>query len=240
MEAGLPGGETEAKLCREIVLSRSFFKEILKEQGLGATPENVALLQEMITVVQKNTGTLQISVCWTEPEVAYELTERIFKKYKQFIEEQINTVKSSSQQFIEVIEEQIQKSLVRLTHAEEALLNYQKEKGILSLSEQRNPSLTPEEMLQFSRLIREQKVAEEVYMLLVTQLELTKLAQEREDNVIIWVIDPPEIPHSKHSPSMGRNMAIAGLLALSLGVLWVLFKEYLRDRQKGINVTRNR
>lgn len=208
-------GDTEAKLCREIVLSRSFLKKILEEQGIAATTDNVALLREMVSVKQNDSGTLQIEVCWTEPETAYELTERIFNKYKEIVEEHINTVNRSTQKFIE---EQIEKSLVRLTHAEEAVANYKK--GLLTSPE--------EDMLLYNRLVREQKVAEEIYILLVSQLELAKIEQEKADKVVIWVIDPPEIPQSKHSPSLGRNMAIAGLLALLLGVLWVLLKEYLR------------
>lgn len=215
LEAGLPEGDTEAKLCREIVLSRSFLKKILEEQGIAATTDNVALLREMVSVKQNDSGTLQIEVCWTEPETAYELTERIFNKYKEIVEEHINTVNRSTQKFIE---EQIEKSLVRLTHAEEAVANYKK--GLLTSPE--------EDMLLYNRLVREQKVAEEIYILLVSQLELAKIEQEKADKVVIWVIDPPEIPQSKHSPSLGRNMAIAGLLALLLGVLWVLLKEYLR------------
>ena len=243
MEAGAPGGEIEAKLCGEIIQTDRFLKTILKEQGLAAEPDNVALFRERVNVVQKDTGTLQISVSWTEPQIAFELTERIFQKYQQFIEEQINTIKNTSQQYIE---EQIEKSWERLSSAEEALLTYQREKGITFLpgtttkgieypDERVNPkniSLTPEEMLQYGRLLREQKIAEEVYMLLVTQLELAKITQEKEDNVRIWVIDPPELPHSKYSPSTARNMAMAGLLAILFGMLWIFLRSYLRGNQQ--------
>jgi uncharacterized protein involved in exopolysaccharide biosynthesis len=376
---GISGGGTKAELCSEIILSRKFLGEILSEQGLPAEPEDIINLRSVVTIDNKKSGAMQISVKWTDPQTAFALTDQIFKKYKQVVEEQINTNNSSNKSFLE---EQYQKSLERLTLAEEALLSYQKEKGIIYLPEQAtktigylaelekqkveaevglrearerlkktdaqlsteapmiksaisetaNPFLgkfkeslaqieqelaqarktymdehpviqkllagreellrnmelekelilsgetrtvnpiyqtlaggylagqievaglearfsalkkvcddfgkmvaeLPDSMLQYGRLLREQKVAEQVYMLLVTQLEQAKISEAKEENVVIQVIDPPVAPHKKHSPSTVTNMAIAGLLALFLGVFWAFFREYLSNYKEGM------
>ncbi len=373
------GGGTNAELCSEIVLSRKFLREILIEQGLPARPEDINNLRELVNVGNKKSGALEISVKWTEPQTAFELTDRILKKYNQVVDDYIANTNSSTKVFLE---EQCKKNLERLTNAEEALVSYQKEKGILYLPEQAsktigyladmekqrlqaeislieareslkktdaqlskevpmvksainqtaNPFLKlykeslaeieqelaqarktyqdehpviqkllagreelllniemekdlilsgetstvnplyqtlasgyltgqiqvaglearlaalekvcaeyekivaelPDSMLQYGRLLREQKVAEQVYMLLATQLEQAKISEAKEDNVVIQVIDPPVVPHRKHSPSTVRNMAIAGFLALFLGVFWAFFREYISNYKEEV------
>ena len=84
----------------------------------------------------------------------------------------------------------------------------------------------PDDLFTYGQLMREQKVAEQVYLLLVSQLEQAKIAEANENNIQINVIDPPVVPYRKHSPSTVLNMAIAGFLALFMGVGWAFFKEY--------------
>ncbi|MGE5558468.1 MAG: GumC family protein [Bacillota bacterium] len=87
----------------------------------------------------------------------------------------------------------------------------------------------PDDMLAYGRLLREQKVAEQVYILLVSQLEQAKISEANENNIAIQVIDPPVAPHKKHSPSTALNMAVAGFLALFAGIGWAFLKEYMGE-----------
>jgi succinoglycan biosynthesis transport protein ExoP len=83
----------------------------------------------------------------------------------------------------------------------------------------------PQELLQYGRLFREQKVAEQIYILLVSQLEQARIAEAKDVNVEIQMIDAPLVPDKKHSPSTALNMLLAGMLTGFLGVGWAVFKE---------------
>jgi succinoglycan biosynthesis transport protein ExoP len=83
----------------------------------------------------------------------------------------------------------------------------------------------PQELLLYGQLLREQKVAEQIYLLLVSQLEQARIAESKEKNVEIQTIDAPQVPYKKHSPSVSLNMALAGLLTGFIGVAWAVFSE---------------
>lgn len=93
----------------------------------------------------------------------------------------------------------------------------------------------PTDLLAYGRLVREQKVAEQIYMMLASQLEQAKLDEAREERVAIHVLDAPVVPHKKHSPSTVMNMAITGFLTGFLSVLWAFFRIYVekyREEEK--------
>jgi uncharacterized protein involved in exopolysaccharide biosynthesis len=85
----------------------------------------------------------------------------------------------------------------------------------------------PADLLNYGRLAREQKVAEQIYIMLAGQLEQAKLDEAREERVTIHVLDAPVIPHKKHSPSTVKNMAIAGFLTAFISILWAFFRAYI-------------
>lgn len=91
----------------------------------------------------------------------------------------------------------------------------------------------PDEMLGYGQLVREQKVAEQVYITLTAQLEQAKFSEDKEDNVEIQVIDPPIVPYRKHSPSTVMNMAIAGLISIFSGMGVILAKENMIKNKTG-------
>jgi succinoglycan biosynthesis transport protein ExoP len=83
----------------------------------------------------------------------------------------------------------------------------------------------PKELLRYGQLLREQKVAEQIYILLVSQLEQARIAESKDQNVEIQTIDAPQVPDKKHSPSTLLSMVLTCLLTGFLGMGWAIFKE---------------
>jgi succinoglycan biosynthesis transport protein ExoP len=374
----LPGGSgTKAELCSEIITARQFLEKVLEAENLPSEPEDIKGLKDSIKIELRKTGVLKISVLAREPELAYRLTERIFTRYRQVIESQEKSLSSSHRKYVE---EQFARSAERLAKAEEALLAFQKSKGIpvlpeeinqaiaylaelekarmetdiilaraktvlqetdklmseeaplikAELTESLNPTLQqyrrnltdlelelakaretytdqhpvvkgllarkeellrrigeekefilssemttpnpvyqalvrqyvegqiqvageeakksaldkyygeqskklaqlPADLLAYGRLAREQKVAEQIYIMLASQLEQARLDEAREERVAIHVLDAPVIPHKKYSPSTVLNMALIGLLSLFSSVLWVFFRNYVVEEYR--------
>jgi uncharacterized protein involved in exopolysaccharide biosynthesis len=169
----VPGYPDSARIgpCEEIVLSRKFLGEILNEQGLPAEPEDIEKVSKAVSVENNKTGTTEISVCWTDPWTAFKLTERILEKYKQNVEEQILTFNNTNKSFLE---EQYRKNRERLTRAEEALVSYQKAKGILYLPEQTNKIIENMAELEKERLEAEVNLNETRERLKKAKAQLAK------------------------------------------------------------------
>ncbi len=94
----------------------------------------------------------------------------------------------------------------------------------------------PKELMQYGQLLREQKVTEQIYIFLVSQLEQARIAEAKENNVEIQVIDAPVIPHKKHSPSTLINMALIGFLTCFFGLAGAIYKERKNVFAKGTTV----
>lgn len=92
------------------------------------------------------------------------------------------------------------------------------------------PKMTqlPDAMLTYGQLLREQKVAEQIYIMLAGQLEQARISEAKDDNVVIQVIQPAMVPYKKCAPSTSKNMAVAGMLVLLVGMGMVLWKEKYR------------
>lgn len=84
------------------------------------------------------------------------------------------------------------------------------------------PNLT----LQYTRLLRDVKVQETLYTLLVSQLEQAKLDEAR-DTPTVQVLDPAVPAEKKSKPSIRLNLMIAGVLALFAGIFLAFFLEHL-------------
>lgn len=80
--------------------------------------------------------------------------------------------------------------------------------------------------LEYGRLMRELKVQETLYTLLVSQLEQAKLAEAR-DTPTVQVLDPAVPADKKSKPRISLNLALAGLVALLVGLFLAFFLDYL-------------
>lgn len=89
-------------------------------------------------------------------------------------------------------------------------------------------SLPPLET-ELSRLIRELKSQETLYNLLLSQYEQAKINEAR-DTPIVRVLDWATVPEEKYKPSVKLNMAVAGILAIFIGIFISFLNEFLAAR----------
>ena len=80
--------------------------------------------------------------------------------------------------------------------------------------------------LAYARVMRELKVQETLYAMLISQYEQAKLAEAR-DTPTVQVLDPAIPAERKSKPSIRLNMMIAGALSLFVGIFLAFILEYL-------------
>jgi len=84
---------------------------------------------------------------------------------------------------------------------------------------------------EMARLIRDLKVQENIYQLLITQYEQVKIEEVR-DIPVVQVLDWAVPPRGEDGPGLKRNMVIAGLAALFLGALLAFFLDYINIQKQ--------
>lgn len=89
---------------------------------------------------------------------------------------------------------------------------------------------------EYVRLMREVKVQEALYTMLTSQYEQARIAEAR-DTPTVQVLDSAVPAERKSKPVTSRNMAIAGALALMLGLFLAFFLEYLERLKTGTEET---
>ena len=84
----------------------------------------------------------------------------------------------------------------------------------------------PEKELRLTRLIRNAKVTEEIYIMLLQRYQEMRISEAME-TATITVLDPAITPTSPIKPRKMLNMAIAGFLGLFVGVGAAFLLEYV-------------
>jgi tyrosine-protein kinase Etk/Wzc len=128
----------------------------------------------------------------------------------------------------------VQSALAELKHQLSLLEAGKEGKGMLP-GDRLHPAMitVPLLALEYGRLMRELKVQETLYTLLTAQYEQARLAEAR-DTPTVQVLDPAVPADEPSRPKIGLNVLIAGLLGLSIGVLFALFREKL-DRNPQVS-----
>ncbi|MCS6291197.1 MAG: hypothetical protein H8K10_19820 [Nitrospira sp.] len=108
-------------------------------------------------------------------------------------------------------------------------------KGTLS-GERLHPAMTavPDLALQFGRLFRQVKVQETLFTLLTSQHEQAKIAEAR-DTPTVQVLDQAVPADKRTRPRILLNVAVAGVLALVIGIFLAFFLDY-RARVRQVSV----
>jgi hypothetical protein len=75
--------------------------------------------------------------------------------------------------------------------------------------------------LDYAKLYEQAQIAESIYETIVKQYEAAVLNEKAEEPVF-FVIDPPVVPWKKTSPSLGLNGVLGLLLGLLVGVVWAV------------------
>ena len=88
--------------------------------------------------------------------------------------------------------------------------------------------------LEYGRLLRELKVQETLYMLLMAQYEQAKLTEAR-DTSTVQVLDPAVPADRKSWPSIRLNVLVAGMMALVIALFLVFILEH-HERMKARDI----
>lgn len=79
----------------------------------------------------------------------------------------------------------------------------------------------PETGLELARKVRDVKMLEQLYALLIAQFEEARITEVR-DVTTVEVLDPAVPPEKKSRPKRGVMVGVAVLLSLGVGVAWAL------------------
>ncbi len=91
-------------------------------------------------------------------------------------------------------------------------------------------SSVPTLALEYGRLVRDLKIQETLYALLISQFEQAKLTEAR-DTPTVQVLDAAVPADKKSRPKITLNLLIAGLLSLMLGIFWAFLREAIARRK---------
>jgi len=124
--------------------------------------------------------------------------------------------------------------LAQVVTLETTLISLETKKESLSSSvkeyESRLEKL-PDKELHLARLERAVKVSGNIYIILLEKYQEARINEVMELGDIS-VIDEARIPKNPIKPNKKRNLAIGGILGLTLGVMLVLFMEYMDNTIK--------
>lgn len=150
---------------------------------------------------------------------------------KYIIEETKKTMKDELNRLYKAINNS---SLYDLFNLQMSILVYDsKEKALENvLNEyQKKLSKLPELGLTLSKLMRDVKVQETIYTMLLSQYEQAKI-DETKEVVNVSVLDPAVPPLKKSKPSTVLNVLIAGVSSIFLGIFLVFFLNFLENIKK--------
>ena len=124
-----------------------------------------------------------------------------------------NTVYRALMQSYLTLKAELSASLARVSKINEMIA--EEEKKLVGL---------PEKELEYSRALRDAKVAEELYLLMLKDLESTRVVSESESGVI-RIIEPAIVPYRHARPSRAINTVVAAFLAGLISVIWAYFRD---------------
>lgn len=235
------GGKADpALLYGEVLKSRSVIQMVLLARVLDSKGDSVVVLdalgiqgrsemerlykgakqfrRSMIRIsADVRTGIIKISVAAGDPLVAAGLANLFVDQIDSF--NQIAKASSAGRQ-VAFIDDRLRVVETSLQEAETTLERFRSTNRIISAS--------PELVLKESRLERDVRLNEQLYLTLRTQRELAKIEEVKRFPVIVS-IDEAIPPPFRESPRLGRTLVLFALVALAVAVLGILLVDGLRS-----------
>ncbi len=221
------------RLNRTVNISKAGQNRVFIERRLAETQETMSKAEEALRDFQTKNRTVAVEA---QSKVMIEAAAMIQAQITaQEVQSQVmGTYLSSDNPDLARIHSNIDELKKQL-----ALMESGKNgKGMLPGQDRLHPAMisVPELALQYARLFRQVKVQETLFTLLTSQFEQAKIAEAR-DTPTVQVLDPG-IPADKRSrPRVLLNLAVAGLLALVLGVFMAFFLDYRMRVRQGCSTT---
>lgn len=227
------GGEDPSRLFPEILQSRSLAQAILQSRvtgadsvsglymdRLGVKGTDKAEVLEKCTkkfqeersrvVLNPKNSTVKVVVFDHDPLVAATIANRMATELDRVNQEMGRTNAKEKREFIE----ERRREVLRELEANEAELTRFRE-------ENRSYSSSPQLMLEYERINRRVRLAEELSLTLVRELEMARI-DEYKDMPVINVLDRALPPAFRHSPRRGLIVLTTGVIAFFAGLVIIL------------------
>lgn len=168
----------------------------------------------------KNSNIFTISITSFEPKLAKDINNILINKLHANQKSFNKTTLNDSRKFIE---NRIDEIIVELKTAEENLRDF--------TSRNRRIDNSPLLQLDNQRLSREVEVLKQIYITLKQQLELVKIEEVKDANLIA-IIDSPNLPLNPDFPKTLNYTIITFILGFSLCLLFLILKDLYEDLSK--------
>jgi uncharacterized protein involved in exopolysaccharide biosynthesis len=235
------GGKADpALLYGEVLKSRSVIQEVLLARVSDSNGDSVVVLdalgirghseverlfkgtkhfrRDMIRIsADVRTGIIKISVAADDPVVAAGLANLLVVRIDSF--NQIAKASSAGRQ-VEFIDDRLHVVESSLQEAETILEQFRSANRVISAS--------PELVLKESRLERDVRLNEQLYLTLRTQRELAKIEEVKRFPVVVS-IDEAIPPPFRESPRLGRTLVLFAMLALVVALVGILVADGLKS-----------
>lgn len=224
---------TEADLqSREAELSldkiNSELAEVDKDETVNRNPEISELQSELTSLYTEHEGLL---TKYTEKHPAVTEVQAKINNVEDRIEKKTAEIVNSRTEAYDPLYQELNSEIITLqvqqvtSDARKAVYQNRIEEIESDLAD------FPEEELEYSRLLREKNVAEEIYLLLRNRKEEISIQQAMQTSDI-FVIEDAHLPGTPIKPNLILNLAVAALLALMLSVGIIFLLDYLDNTIK--------
>ncbi|HBL35966.1 MAG TPA: hypothetical protein DDZ55_04060 [Firmicutes bacterium] len=225
-------------MIKDLVLSDSFLRDALEQRGTATSSKKIEQLRSSITIKETGAKNIKIQVIWDDPQKAQEILELIYAQYKNEVGNRIAIYTAHK---LQGAQEQFAHNKGVFDQVNTALANFRDKHLIFFLPPQMvisdqyyrefkaQVANSPETLSTYEELLAQQEAARNIYIKAYEFLEETKLSVEQEKNYLFVLIEPPILPGVTHSPSTAMNTAVAGVLALFVGVMLAFLKEYVSN-----------
>jgi len=163
--------------------------------------------------LDRRSGVISMSVSMNDPRLAMEVHKELIDIINGRF---INIKKLQTTEKKEFIQERIKALEIDLNNSEKAIKEFEELNRLISSS--------PELKLKLNRLNRDNKVIEQIFILLKEQLESTKI-EEIENAKPLIIIDSPNIPYKKSSPKTVYNLIYTFLVVSLISIYYFFVKE---------------
>ena len=209
------------RLNRTVTVSKAGQNRVFLERRLNETMESMAKAEDALRDFQAKNKTVAVeaqakvmieAAAMIQGQItAQEVQLQVMGTYLSPDNPDLARIRSNV--------EELKKQLATMGSGKDA-------KGMLS-SERLHPAMVavPDLALQFGRLFRQVKVQETLFTLLTSQHEQAKIAEAR-DTPTVQVLDQAVPADKRTRPRILLNVAVAGVLALVIGIFLAFFLDY--------------
>ena len=203
-------------------------REILSATTLGRNP--------LIAQYQGKIGELEVELAggrekYTEQHPTVIGLEAELKQAKAELARQVAEVVNSQTRSVNPTFQGVEQNLIGLRAQSLAMEAKADAISALEASTEEELSALPQKELELTRLARDVKVREEIFLMLSQRGEEMKITEAMQTGDV-HVVDPAVIPTIPIRPRKLMNLAVSVLLALAVGVALALLLEYLDDTIK--------